>query len=623
MHTLADLLSVLLGTALVAAGATRVARAAGLRGWIDLGVAVPVLAAAQIIATLVFAGVLLERLTYVTVLVTTVVVSGALLVFVRPAGRARRPSLRSLTAFARANPLVAALAVVAVAAMAWRVVVALVIPPYGYDPLHYHLPTVIDWIQSHRIHASQLNTCCAYYPENGELLATWPGLLGGGVEYVDLVQIAAALVGAVAVAGIARAARLPREGMVAAASLFLLTPVLLAQANTADVDVSFSATAVAAYYLVIRALEETGRQRWFLFGAAGIAAGLCVGIKPTGSEFLVALAVPLVVGAVVVRKRRPWRETGLAAALLAVPVALLGFTWYLRSWIVTGSPYHPMEVKLGGVTVFAGTNHLAGPPASLGRYPKILQPFISWASDLHFWTKPGYTLGGLTTGGLGPVWAYFGVVSVLVFAVYAWRRCRPVFWFFLVPTGLLLAAQPDNWYSRYTIGIAAGGAIAVAWAITGSWRPARLRLALGVATLFLAAAGGWIATRLIIPTAGFSNVGLGAVVRNALHGHHTVGSVFGAGYGWIDQIHGQPVAVDPNADHMFSPLAGRRFENRLVPLPPRANLRTWVMTHDVAYVATFRGTHYDSYYDKQARADPQLFQPIGGKRLLGYRVVRP
>jgi len=616
-HALLGFLWLLLGTALVFAGATRATRAAGVRDRLDLLVTVPVLAAAQIIATLVFAGAILGRLDITGVLGTNIVVSGVLLVFVRKAPRGRRPRLRLVVEFAREHRVVAGLAVIAALAIAWRVVLALALPPYGYDPLHYHLPTVIGWVQSHRVSTSPLNPCCAYYPENGELLATWPAVLGGGIEYVDLVQVAAALLGAAAVAGIARAARLPQAGMVAAASIFLLTPVLLAQANTSDVDVTFTATGLAAYFLVLRALESAGLRRWFLLGAAGTAAGLCLGVKPTGSEFFATLALPLVVGALA-RRRRPWRETGFAAALFAAPAAVFGLSWYIRSWLAKGSPYYPMEVKFGGVTVFQGANHLTGAPPSLAQYPAPIQPLVSWASDLHFWTKRGYTLGGMNAGGLGPVWSYFGVVLTVVFAVYSWRRCRPVFWFFVVPTAVLFAAQPDHWYSRYTIGIAALGAIAVAWAMTATWRPAWARLALGVATLLLAGGAGWLATRTVIPTANFRSIGLRTVFRDIVDGRRTVGTVFNSDFRWVDRIHGETIALDPLSVHMFSPLAGRRFENRLVALPRRGNLRALLAARDATYVAVLK----DSYYGRQAQNDPKIFKHVGGKRLRGYRVLK-
>src|SRR5207302_205174 len=101
----------------------------------------------------------------------------------------------------------------------------------------------------------------------------------GRLEFCDLVPIARAVVGAFAVAGVARAARVRPPGPWIAASLFLVTPVLLAQANTSYVDLTFTAEAVAALYLVLRYLETQGRARWFLLGCAGAATALCLGTK--------------------------------------------------------------------------------------------------------------------------------------------------------------------------------------------------------------------------------------------------------------------------------------------------------------------------------------------------------
>jgi 4-amino-4-deoxy-L-arabinose transferase-like glycosyltransferase len=620
IHALVAVLTLLLGTALVLAGANRAARAAGLSDTLDLLVSVPVVAATQIVATLVFAGVILGRLNVVVVLAANAVVSGALLVFVHPEREhASRLALRDaptrLAAACRSHPIVATLVGLAVVAVAWRVVLALVLPPYGYDALNYHLPTVIGWLQTGRISASPLNVCCAYYPQNGELLVTWPALLGGGIEYVDLVQIATALLGAAAVAGIAREARLPAHGAAAAAALFLLTPVLLAQSNTADVDVTFTGTGLAALFLVLRSVEATGRRRWFLLGTAGAATGLCVGTKLTGIEFLATLALPLVVGAVA-RRRWTWRETGVATALFSIPAAALGITWYVRAWIATGSPFHPMDVRFLGVTVFPGTNHLTGAPPQIGRYFILFQPLISWASDLHFWSKGHYSLGG-EFGGLGPVWSYFGAILTIVFAVHAWRRCRPVFWLFLVPTALLFAIQPDHWYSRYTMGLAAAGSIAVAWAMTAPWRPAWAQLGLAVGTLVLAAGGAWMASRAVLPSARYQSLGLRLVLSDALHGRRTVGTVFDHEYAWLDRLRrGVRIGLDVHSVHMVAPLAGRHFQNRLVVLPRRADLRTFVARHDIAYVVALP----KSFYDLQARREPASFEWLGGRRMHSYRV---
>jgi hypothetical protein len=606
-----------LATALVLAGATLAARAAGLVDTLDVVVAAPVLAATQIVATLLFAGVVLGHLDRPIVLILNAVVTGAALV----AFRGHRPARPAPGAFgravsaSRANLLATALVMLAALALAWRLVLALVLPPYGYDALAYHLPTVVDWLQAGRIARSPLNACCAYYPENGEVLVAWTAVLARRAELMDVVQIAMAVVGAAAVAGIARAARLPAAGAWIAAALFVVTPILLAQSNTAYVDVTFAAEALAGLYFVLRYLEATGRARWALLGCAGAATALCVGTKPSGVVLGVAVAAPLAVKALA-RRRVAWREAGLVAALFVAPVAALGLSWYLRSWIETGNPFYPQRVQLLGATLFDGKDYLSALPPQIVRRSHVLQPVVSWYTDLHFWTRSGYS-HDQRLGGLGPVWSYLGVGLLVVFAVHAWLRRRLVFWYFLVPLAIFFLLQPYDWWSRFTLPLAGGAAVAVAWAIT-SWRAPQLRLALGVATLVLAAAGALLASKTVIPGVRFHALGAKTVLSNALHGRRSVGRVFYPDYAWLDKVGGSSrVAIDIETVHMTSPLAGARFEHRLLTLPRRGDLADFVRTQRVQFVVTRKG----SYYDRLIERGGPAFERVGGRRVLAYRVI--
>jgi hypothetical protein len=617
-HAVLGLVLLLLATGLVLLGTIRVARAFGLTDTIDLAVAASVLAATQIVLTLLFVGVVLRSLELASVLIVTAVVSGTALVVARPRRRGR-PTVRTMAkraaAACRSHPLAAVLAVVAGIALAWRLVLALFIPPYGYDALAYHLMSVVYWLQVDRVTTSPLNLCCAYYPQNGELQATWPAVLGGRLEFVDLVQIAWAIAGAFAVAGIARAARLRSPGPWIAASLFLVTPVLLAQANTSYVDLTFTAEAVCALYLVLRFLETQGRARWFLLGCAGAATALCLGTKAEGVVFTVGIGLPLLVRALL-RPRWTWPRVGLETAVFGLPIAVLGASWYIRSWISKGNPFHPMYVAVAGKVVFNGRNHLSGPPPDLVHHSAPVQTLLSWYSDLHFWTKNGYPHGG-ALGGLGPVWSYFGAILTIAFAVYAWRRQRTIFWFFLVPMGILFVFQPDRWSARYTMTLAAVGAVSVAWALSTAWRPVQLRFALGLATLALAIGGAWIASREILPGWRFQPIQARTILSDIAHGRRTVGQVFDSDYAWVDHIRsGSRIAIDVTTVHLNAPFAGVRFQNQLQILPRQADLEAFVRAHHSDYVVTI----YHSHYNKQAEDMPGMFKSLGGRRVRAYRV---
>ncbi len=199
-------------------------------------------------------------------------------------------------------------------------------PPYGYDALNYHLPTVVTWIQGQRIVATPLNECCAHYPAGGELLFAWSVIFLQDVAWADSVQIGFAVAGAVAVGGIARTAGFTPAGGLAASSLFLLTPVVLAQANTAYVDVIFASAFLIAVHFVHRCMS--GAPTASLLFPAGLATAICLGSKPNG--VLATVILILSVCLLLLAQRR--KGAYLASIIEFSPSSIsrtCGFSWWL------------------------------------------------------------------------------------------------------------------------------------------------------------------------------------------------------------------------------------------------------------------------------------------------------
>ena len=362
----------------------------------------------------------------------------------------------------------------------------------------------------------------------------WTGLLGQRQEVLSLVQIPAVAVGALAVSGIARAASLTALAACYAGAIYALTPVVLAQSNTAYVDVTFAAWVLAALYLVLRFLGCRGRERWPLLAIAGAATGLAVGTKPNGIVFGVALALPLAVHAY--RSRGAgWRKLALAGSLFVVPIVCLGAWWYARAWIVTGNPFYPARVEVLGLALFEGLDYVTAPPPRIARQPTPLQPLVSWLSDVDFWNRNTYQQGQ-RLGGLGPIWSYFGALLVLPFALWAYLRSRAVFAFALLPVALLLLVQPYDWWSRFTIPLAGIGAVAVAWALTAERAPRVLHRALAVTVVVFGVAGAAIVTARVDSALGVT-LRLPEVLRMAVGGAPGFGTLYEKpAYVWVEKV---------------------------------------------------------------------------------------
>lgn len=83
-----------------------------------------------------------------------------------------REGLAELGALRR-NPILLLLVTAAVAALAWRLVLALRLPILEFDGFSYHLVTVDVWLQSGFIGRVPQRIWSDGYPANGELLTTW------------------------------------------------------------------------------------------------------------------------------------------------------------------------------------------------------------------------------------------------------------------------------------------------------------------------------------------------------------------------------------------------------------------------------------------------------------------
>ena len=524
---------------------------------------------------------------------------------------ALRPS-RPVRAW-RGNPWEVAIVALATLALAWQLLVALVLPPFAYDALTYHLTIVATWLQHGDLDPTPLSLCCAHYPANAELMFAWPVLFAGGDGLVDSVQIAFAVLGALATAGIARSAGLGAAPSAAAGALFAVTPAVLVQAPTNFADVIVAACALAALHALLRFAATGAPQRLLV---AGLAAGFVLGTKGTGIIWaLVLLAAGL---ALAWRARRAGLAPGRAARAgvreFVVAVLALGSPWYARNWIETGNPFEPFAVQVAGVKLFDGPlrvdDVLTRPPVAAGS-PWPVQVAHSWAHDLAFWRLDSYDYQQ-RLGGLGPLWPWLALPLLVPLTVMLVRRRSPV----LLALGLVafvLLVQPYRWWARFTIPLTAIGALAIAWAATQAPR-AWMRRGVAAGALALACAGVALSSYEVDPAARANALRATDVVKliGKPAAQRSVGRLFFGEYRFLERVPERAtIVVDLRAApvRFVYPLFGSRHERRVLAAsslsPPRG---AWVVT------AVGRPL------DVALRANPR-FNPVATVR--GVRVYAP
>ncbi len=294
----------------------------------------------------------------------------------------RRPSRlkinrKGIAGEGRAHLWLYALALLAAGEFIWRLLVAYVLPPYGFDALWYHLTAVAGWLQAEQIGLNQLALWASVYPLNGELFFTWPSLFLRNDTFVDAVQLGFAVIGGVAVAGIARGLGLSARAAASAGLLFFLTPIVISQSTSDSVDLVFVSTFLVAYHFLLRFLR-TGPFAWGggehpdlrLAALAGIAGGIAMGAKSLGILYCGALALLLFVhlSFSVAKRRVKVSVAALSFVFFLVPLVALGGFWYVHTWSHFGNPFYPVEFGLLGHTFFSGLpldNFLSTPPEPL------------------------------------------------------------------------------------------------------------------------------------------------------------------------------------------------------------------------------------------------------------------
>ena len=216
-------------------------------------------------------------------------------------------------------------------------------PETLYDSLSYHLFFAARWVQDHAVTIVPTpfsDIAQAYAPGNGELFFAWLMLPFHGDVLARVGQLPFACLAATTLYAIATHAGAPAEGAIYPAAFFLLSRPVVEQAVGANVDLICASLFLVAVLFALLAAATNERRDWALLG---VAAGLYAGTKYLAIAYLpVLVLVALSRG---LRRNALWTLPGLA---------VFGAPWYVRNWIVAGSPLYPSSLALAGVTVARG-----------------------------------------------------------------------------------------------------------------------------------------------------------------------------------------------------------------------------------------------------------------------------
>jgi hypothetical protein len=517
-----------------------------------------------------------------------------------------------------------------------------------YDSLSYHLLFPARWLQEHRLFLIATpfsDEAQAYAPANGELFFVWlmapfhGDLIArvGQLPFYLLIAIALYALGRRLGATPGRAAYVP--------AFFLVARPIVEQAVGADVDLVCWAMFLTSLYLGFTALDSNDARDWALWG---VSAGLYFGTKYVSLIYApLVLAVPLLNG---FRRQPLWALPGVIA--FAAP-------WYLRNWIIAGSPIYPSSVAVAGWTIAQGAFTRSAMNASVFHTtdPKLLPVMLAHAfgTPLFLIWPPLVLIGAWAMRSAAPRReALFLLLAPLVMI--------PLYWFgvpdnidsrFLLPAAMLalvpiafVSRTNRAWNASMHVLLAAG----IAWMIVG----VRAELPVQVPWFM----GGWLALDgIVAPTsrlaffavAAISAIAAFALPRIALPimttivavaatavcigsttwcgpqrcGLLTLSSTFVRptmvdGWQWIDaNVHDATIAYTGN--NVPYPLAGAHLTNRVRYVNIDRH-REWLF-HD--YDRAFRRRSDDALPAAPLATPSGVLTPLTGPRRWHVDAVRP
>jgi hypothetical protein len=232
------------------------------------------------------------------------------------------------------------LAALAGAGLAW-VAWLLKHPALAIDPLTYHMPESIRWVQhGHvgRVEELQYEFPQGNYPVTNELLVAWlTGLSHTQVPGLLWTSATALLASVAGFLGLRRLGATPAAAALAVAAV-LLTPIAATQLIGEHTDLPAIAWLYATCALVVCAEREPR-----LLAPALVAAALSVGTKTTSAPLIVAL-----LAWAAWRQRAHLRRMRRLLAVAAALAVAAGGVWYIRNWVDHGSPLWPFVAFPGG-----------------------------------------------------------------------------------------------------------------------------------------------------------------------------------------------------------------------------------------------------------------------------------
>lgn len=330
--------------------------------------------------------------------------------------------------------------------------------PTGWDAMVYHLPLAVKWLQQGSLAFIQ-ESWKFQMPSNGELFPLFLAYLGNE-RFLSLACVPFTLLAILAVYSLARRVSDSHEGALLAALGFGTMPIVLYNTFNIEVDMFAASFFLSSTCLLLGLLQprpQAGETRLSPVAMAGLAFGLGLGARYIYAPLLLfmaglcALVSIISVASLRIDRLDKGKKVILTTVTFVVGSLLPSAFWYVRNFMATGNPMHPLQFSMGAHGIQVSTKALS--ERSRGVMPRIQDThscLVAGDQNVKHWLEAPWSdcwTAGLDhyseNWGLGAVFTAFvpvmtmAVVLLTVAMTIRRRQVQPLHILLLVATVFL------------------------------------------------------------------------------------------------------------------------------------------------------------------------------------------
>ena len=201
--------------------------------------------------------------------------------------------------------------------------------PFEGDSINYHIPIAQNIISGNFITQKNIVNIERWYPGASEIILSFFILLG---IPLNLFNILAIIIFAIVLYKLGMMFIKNKELSIIYSMSIVTLYGVFRLANTQNIDIWF-----AIYFILLLMFLEKPKDSLFYYLKLGLFSGLLIGSKYTGPIFFIILTIFYL-------KSFLHHINIKNLIIFLIPFSIFGLFWYIRNWLITGSPVYPQSI---------------------------------------------------------------------------------------------------------------------------------------------------------------------------------------------------------------------------------------------------------------------------------------